>query len=146
LLRRFAPDFPIDRFPTIQSLSFAPISAFDASILAQGSRGLGVGAQQRTVEAQYQDEFYRACTEVLGRAYLKSEWSDRSMGSKGRVDFYILDVGWAIELLRDGDHIEEHVARFLPNGRYYGALVARRVTAFILLDFRQSMPRAARRE
>jgi hypothetical protein len=98
LLRRFAPDFPAHRFPTIESLSFAAISAFDARILAQQSHGLGVGAQQRTVEAQYQDEFYRACTEVLGRTYLRSEWSDQSMGSKGRVDFYIPDVRWAIEL------------------------------------------------
>lgn len=74
LLRRFAPDFPVHRFPTLQSLSFAAISAFDAGILAQRSGGLGVGAQQRTLEAQYQDEFYRACTVVLGRAYLRSEW------------------------------------------------------------------------
>jgi hypothetical protein len=68
------------------------------------------------------------------------------MGSQGRVDFYIPDVGWAVELMRDGEHMDEHIARFLPNGRYYGALVARRVTACILLDFRQSIPRAARRE
>jgi hypothetical protein len=146
LLRRFAPDFPIQRFPTVEAQAFAAVSAFDASILAQRSGGLGVGAQQRPLEAQYLDEFYRACTTVLGRAYLRSEWSDRSMGSPGRVDFYVPDVGWAIELMRDGEHAAEHIGRFLPGGRYDGALTARRMTACILLDFRQSIPRAARRE
>ncbi len=95
------------------------LRAFDATVLAQRPLGLGVAAQQRTVEAQYHDEFYRACSEVLGRAYLRSEWSDQSIGSSGRVDFFIPDVGWAIELLRDSDNIEEHIARFQPNGRYY---------------------------
>jgi hypothetical protein len=68
------------------------------------------------------------------------------MGSQGRVNFYIPDAGWAIELMRDSEHMDEYIARFLPNGRYYGALAAGRVTACILLDFRQAIPRAARRE
>jgi hypothetical protein len=68
MLRRFTPTFPVHRFAIVQSLAFAAIDVFDAGILAQPRGGLGVGAQQRTLEAQCQDEFYRACTTVLGHA------------------------------------------------------------------------------
>ena len=48
-------------------------------------------------------------------------------GSLGRVDFWIQfpatgsnNIGWAIELLRDGDRAGEHQSRFLPGGSYTG--------------------------
>jgi hypothetical protein len=68
------------------------------------------------------------------------------MRSKGRIDFYIPDFRWAIEVLRDGVNIKEHIAHFLPAGRYYEALKARRVKSVIMLDFRQSVPSVARHE
>ena len=39
----------------------------------------------------------------------------------GRMDFFILDRRWGIEILQCGNNttINEHIARFAPNGRYY---------------------------
>ena len=44
-------------------------------------------------------------------------------GTSGRVDFWIKflgsDIGWAVELLRDGDRAENHLARFASGGSYH---------------------------
>ncbi len=103
---------------------------------------MGPGARSRPVEAQYQDEFYRACYALLGNIYLSSEWTGNLVG--GRVDFQLRPVGWAIECVRDGDKLKEHIARFQPGGRYDKWIQSREIQQYILLDFRTSMPRKIR--
>ncbi|GBC05838.1 hypothetical protein RclHR1_06470001 [Rhizophagus clarus] len=39
-------------------------------------------------------------------------------GCKGKIDFYVDKLDWAIELLRDGEDMEDHKARFGPSGDY----------------------------
>ncbi len=58
--------------------------------------------------------------------------------AKGRVDFFVDSKKWAIEVLRNGDRIEEHLARFAPEGRYCKMLDA---ADYIFLDFRMTMPK-----
>ena len=72
-----APPFPSDRYPSVKDLCLAVIGKFRSSALKSEERGLGPGAQPRPVEAQYQDEFYRACYALLANIYLSSEWSGK---------------------------------------------------------------------
>ena len=114
---------------------------FSRVSLSSVERGIGPGAINRPLEAQYQDEFYRACYSELG-VYLTSEWSGSSL--VGRVDFHIKDVKWVIECVRDGDKIDEHIERFQQGGRYFKWITSGEIKDYIILDFRTSKPRKAR--
>ena len=137
-----APPFPSDRYPSVKDLCLAVIGKFRSSALKSEDRGLGPGAQPRPVEAQYQDEFYRACYALLGNIYLSSEWSGK--GKNGSVDFLVKSLGWAIECVRDGDRLEEHISRFQVGGRYHRWICSGDIKEYILLDFRISQPQKRR--
>lgn len=81
-----------------QRFIFRCDSSFKVAALKSEQWGLSAGAQQQPVEAQYQDEFYRACYSLLGSIHLSSEWTGKS--SSGRVGLHVKFVGWAIECLR----------------------------------------------
>ncbi|KIM71678.1 hypothetical protein PILCRDRAFT_8231 [Piloderma croceum F 1598] len=71
-------------------------------------------ATRSTPEAQIQDEFYRACINHTKNCIL----SFLEFGNKrGRIDFLIPMKKWGIELLRDGDRLNAHAARF-TTGEY----------------------------
>jgi hypothetical protein len=141
ILRNDAPPFPLNQFASVKDLAFAVIRRFSCVSLVSAQRGLGAGLVAPPVEAQYQDEFYRACWEVLGNVYITSEWSGQS--SAGRVDFQIKSVGW--ECLSDGNGLNEHIKIFQPpDGKYYRWVKSGEVQEYILLDFRQSKPQKAR--
>ena len=93
---------------------------------------------QNPPEAQYQDEFYRC-------AHLHSEGSlvmfPEFGSAKGRVDFFVNSKKWAIELVQSSDRIEEHLARFAPEGKYRKILDA---ADYIILDFRMTVPKTPR--
>ncbi|OXV05280.1 hypothetical protein Egran_06952 [Elaphomyces granulatus] len=129
--------FPSDKFPSVQELCFAVIREFKSSALKppDGQR-LGPGAVPRPVEARYQDEFYRACDALLGNIYLSSEWLGKD--KIGRVDFLVKSQEWAIECIRDGDRLEEHISKFQEGGRYHKWIVSGEIKEHILLDFRKS--------
>ena len=128
------PPFPVDRFSTLHGLFTACVRAFKPCALREINRN---------PLAQYQDELYRACYEVLGhRLYLRSDWTGKKIG--GRVDFVVRQMHWAMECVRDGQGIEEHVARFHPGGRYYKWLQTGEIRDFVILDFRKTRPRKKR--
>lgn len=103
LLSTELPPFPVDHFSTLHDLFIACVREFKPSALREIDRS--------SLEAQYQDELYRACYEVLGhQLYLRSEWTRKKIGS--RVDFVVRTMNWAIECLRDGKGIDDHVTRF----------------------------------
>jgi hypothetical protein len=52
--------------------------------------------------------------------------------AKGRVDLHIPAVGWSIELVREGDGLEEHYGRFSKAGKYMKTMM---VKDYIILDF-----------
>ena len=143
LLRTKILGFPLHQFPSIKDLCFATVSKFSCLSLVSSERGLGAGAIERPVEAQYQDEFYRACYNMLnGKVHLTSEWAGRLY--KGRVDFQIKPINWAIECVREGNRLEEHIKRFLQGGRYYRWILSGEIQEYIILDFRKSKPRKVR--
>ena len=90
---------------------------------------------QNAPEAQFQDEFYRC-------AHLHSEGSlvmfPEFGSARGRIDFFVDSKKWAIEILRNGDRIEEHLARFAVGGKYHRMLDT---TDHIFLDFRMTIPK-----
>ena len=141
MLTRALP-FPSYKFPSVKELCFAVIREFKSTGLKSNGQRLGSGALPRLVEAQYQDEFYRACYVLLGNIYLSSEWPGK--GKNGRVDFLVKSQGWAIECVRDGDGLGEHISRFQVGGRYHKWISAGHITEYILLDFRMSQPRKRR--
>ena len=141
-MRSKAPPFPFDRFSSIEELCFAAVRKFSPIALRFATEELSAGARSRPVEAQYQDEFYRACYSVLGGdIYLTSEWAGEMLG---RVDFQIKSVGWAIECVREGNRLQEHIDRFQEGGRYYPSIQSGEIQDYIILDFRKSKPRTAR--
>lgn len=94
---------------------------------------------QKPLEAQYQDEIYRAAYERAGQQiYLSSEWSP--VGLNGRVDFRVKSMNWAIECVREGNRLQEHIARFQKGGRYHRWIQDGSTTEYIIIDFRTSMP------
>jgi hypothetical protein len=142
LLRRKAPRFPIDRFPSVQELCFAAVRRFSPVALRCPSQGPGTGAVVRPLGAQFQDEFYKACFSILGHAYLTSEWTGKT--KRGRVDFQISSLKWGIEIVREGDRIEQHIQRFQPGGKYYPWILSGDIKKFIVLDFRTIKPKKVR--
>ena len=112
----------------------AVIRKFSHRLLST-ERRIGPGFVQRPPEAQFQDEFYRCC-----HSYSKgSVLTFPEFGTKtGRVDFYIATKNWGVELLRDGDRLEQHSARFSPTGKYGATLC---LSDYIVLDCRVDNPK-----
>ncbi|CAG8829861.1 34224_t:CDS:1, partial [Racocetra persica] len=79
---------------------------------------LGFGIDGNLLEQTWQKEFYRVGTQVLGRIYFLSCDIGAVFGCDGQIDFYVDGLDWAIELLRDGEHMTEHSNRFKLTGEY----------------------------
>ena len=79
-----------------------------------------------------------------GNTAISPEFSS-AQGAKvaGRIDFVIPSVQWGIEVIRDGNRLNEHNNRFRDGGAYHAWLQAGKMTDYILLDFQQSTPRKA---
>jgi hypothetical protein len=132
--------FPLNKFPTIEVLAEAVLRKFSLRSISSATQQLGTGAVVRPVEAVYQDEFYRALHQVLGfSTRVSSEWSGG--GGRGRIDFRLTDVGWGIELLREGDRLSEHCQRFEENGRYVPWIKNGWITDWLIIDCGISQPR-----
>ncbi|KAJ7925841.1 hypothetical protein B0H13DRAFT_2313974 [Mycena leptocephala] len=72
-------------------------------------------------EAQFQNEFYRAIYKVTNGGsglWISPEFgTPQSSAHTGRIDFYLMgSKKWGIEILRNGDHLDEHVRQFGPGG------------------------------
>jgi len=88
---------------------------------------------QQPPEAQFQDEWYRCChLYSKGSLITFPEFGNAS----GRVDFYIPVKKWGVELLRDGDGLENHSSRFTGTGAY----AKMEFEDYIILDFRTTSP------
>ncbi|KAE8149221.1 hypothetical protein BDV25DRAFT_156705 [Aspergillus avenaceus] len=130
--------FPIDRYPNIMALSEEVLRRFSPRNLSSRKQ-VGTGAVERHLEATYQDEFYRSLHDVLGfSTNVSSEWSGDGLG---RIDFRITQVGWGIELLRDGDRLEAHCGRFVGSGIYTPWIENGWLRDWIIIDCRTSMPK-----
>ncbi|KAF7361247.1 hypothetical protein MSAN_01156800 [Mycena sanguinolenta] len=56
--------------------------------------------------------------------------------TSGRLDFFVMgSKKWGIELLRKGDSLEDHLARFKPGGAYYGWIERGTMQDYVVLNF-----------
>ncbi|KAK7020654.1 hypothetical protein VNI00_017692 [Paramarasmius palmivorus] len=87
-------------------------------------------------EARYAYEFYRCLHELTDGAFCPSPESAQM--PYGRIDFFIEEKRWGIELLRDGDRIIEHgdAQRYEPGGKYNGWFQTDMMKDYVILDFR----------
>ncbi|EXX79029.1 hypothetical protein RirG_009560 [Rhizophagus irregularis DAOM 197198w] len=80
---------------------------------------LGFGYDGRILEQMWQKEFYRIGTRVLGNDKFLSCDVGSVFGCEGRIDSYVNELEWAIELLRDGEDMQGHKDKFEPiEGKY----------------------------
>jgi hypothetical protein len=128
------------RFGSLSELCKEILCEFSIRILRRSAEGkkISTASQPRPVEAQYQDEFYSGFSHVAGRGVsISSEWSRTK---DGRVDFYIPEKKWAIELLRDHDKVDEHISRFKAGGKYHPWLKEKMIEDWIIIDCATSLP------
>lgn len=120
----------------VVDFSIAVIRKFSPLNL-EAPRCLGTSVQ-RIPEAQFQDEFYRACSDHTKNCVA----SFPEFGNKqGRIDFFIPSKKWGVELLRDGNRIASHSKRF-TEGEYSKWIKEKKMVDYIILDFRsQRLPR-----
>jgi hypothetical protein len=98
-----------------QQLAEATLQNFSCRHLSS-TTSLGMGAILRPVEAAYQDEFYCTLCLVLGfSGKVSSKWSG---DNSGRINFWLPEVKWGIEILREGDRLGEYCKQFVDNGSY----------------------------
>lgn len=131
--------FPVTMFPTIQALCQAVLQRFSPIKLRQIIQGkVSAGEQVRPLEAQYQDEYYRAFSSIMPPGVaISSEWS---WNGDGRVDFYIPCKKWGIELLRDHSRLSEHCDRFEPGGRYHPWVSSGMLKEWMIIDCATTIP------
>jgi hypothetical protein len=100
---------------------------------------LSTAEKLRPIEAQYQDEFYRSFNAAVGRGVpIDSKWA-RILD--GRVDFWIPEKKWAVELLTDHDGIVEHCDRFNSlDGQYRPWIDSGKIEDWIIIDCAMSLP------
>ena len=128
------------RFDSLPKLCKEVLREFSIRILRRSAEGkkISSASQPRSVEAQYQDEFYGGFSHVAGRGVpISSEWSRTK---DGRVDFYIPEKKWAIELLRNHDKVDEHISRFKEGGKYHPWLKENMIEDWIIIDCATSLP------
>jgi hypothetical protein len=108
------------------------IRNFSRLNLSSGKR-IGVLDNQRPPETRYQDEFYRCCHKhANGSLFSFPDFGNAS----GRVDLYIPGRKWGVQLLRDGDMLENYSSRFVGKGAYANM----EFNDYIILDFRTTQP------
>ncbi|WEW56805.1 hypothetical protein PRK78_002260 [Emydomyces testavorans] len=85
--------------------------------------------------SQYQGEIHRTLYLVTGgRCRIHSEFS---YTTKGKVDFFVNNRRWGIEVMREGDRLQANLDGFKPDVKYGSWKL---VDDWIILDFRQTEP------
>ncbi|KAJ7039092.1 hypothetical protein C8F04DRAFT_317250 [Mycena alexandri] len=142
-----APWGPLVDIPSLFFLILQVIQRFNPDHLKTSTR-VGATASDPPLEATYQREFYKCLYELRPRAILCCEYGTPA-GSKsgGRIDFLIHRQefnneprSWGIELLRDGDRLQDHADRFDPVSGAYRAMTSDGMSEFYILDFRTDIP------
>jgi len=125
-------------------LVFEVVGRFKYSQLMQPLRRAGdnAGATSGPPEAQYQDEFYRALHDYTkGGVRISPEFATAAGASKaGRIDFFIANKKWGIEITREGKKLQEHSDCFGAYGAYGHWINTGEMLDYILLDCRNTVP------
>lgn len=92
-------------------------------------------------EDQYGKEFYRCIDDVLkGRMVVSPEFAVSYGAQSGSLDFFIPDMTWGIELLRENDRISEHLTQFASGGQYYPLVREHNMDQWIVLNCTSKRP------
>jgi hypothetical protein len=79
----------------------------------------GSGSDGRILEQTWRKEFYRIGTQVLERDHFLSCEVGACFECGRFIDFYVSELDWAIEILKDGEDMVRHKNRFNPiKGEY----------------------------
>ncbi|KAK7443730.1 hypothetical protein VKT23_015512 [Stygiomarasmius scandens] len=89
------------------------------------------------LECHYQMEFYRVANQIYKRAVMLTP-EFFVMEDQHRIDFYVADKKWGIELLRDGKRGQEHIEAFDEDGKYHHFMKEGYITEYLLLDCRKN--------
>ncbi|OGM50981.1 hypothetical protein ABOM_000237 [Aspergillus bombycis] len=129
------------KYNTVQKLCVDVLGLFSACKLRHAADGKSVSsaALLKPIEAAYQSEFYRAFNDIAGIGVnIVSEWSQTN---DGRVDFWISQKKWAVELVREKDRLLEHIARFRPDGKYHGWIRDGMILEWIIINCTTTLPK-----
>jgi hypothetical protein len=143
------PRNTIPSFSTLFDLVVAAMRKFKPSQMQLAIRRAGMtlipADNNMPPDAQYQDELYRTMLDVThGNVCISPEFASAEKAKvAGRIDFYIQSRKWGIEITRDGKLLQQHSDRFKPQGAYGKWLSTGEMDDYILLDCRQTVPRAA---
>jgi hypothetical protein len=122
---RFIPTIIQCPFVTIWDMTVSILKKFNPSRLSAPSR-IGVAFSDRPMEARYQFEFYRGLFATTGGGIrICPELFTATGACKGRINFFIPEKKWGIELIREGtwSSLSEHSSGF-GLGSKYGAWLA----------------------
>lgn len=130
-----------DRFKTMTLVQFVTsvISHFSPAVLRSSDRQSMSSLSATSPEPHWQTEFYRAAYALTnGRGiWLSPEYgTDLGIPRRGSIDFHVGEKKWAIDILRDGDKVEDHLRRFNTPGAYHHWIQTGAITDYIILDFR----------
>ena len=131
----------------LETLVLTVLHAFKP-IYLQKSAEYSIGKDGHLVEGAWQREFYRAATTVLPSGmYIIPEASTKF----GKVDFYVhtedKKIKWCIDLVREGDLLDEHVQKFEMRGE--GEQLSDKSTKkgdYMILDFREAGKNSVNKE
>ena len=114
---------------------FRPVQLFNTE------RRVGSNTTHPT-EAQYQVEFYRALHDItMGNVCISPEYAAQTHSRPGRIDFFIREKNWGIELTCDGRKLKQHADRFGEDGAYGQWYTSGDMIDRILVDCRLLPPR-----
>ncbi|CAA7269652.1 unnamed protein product [Cyclocybe aegerita] len=97
------------------------------------------------IEDLWQKQFYRAaCAVTNGAIQMSPEYrTPHDAARQGRIDFLVIKRGWGIEIIRDGNELEQHGSRFKPGGAYHPWISGNILQEYVMLDFRRTTPMKA---
>jgi len=101
---------------SLQQICTNAIARFSPSTLQNRQRSRSTKSWS-IPEAAFQDELYSCLSIELNYLPILSEYSHTK---EGRIDFYVSDRKWGIEILQCGNRteLEKHIARFASGGNY----------------------------
>jgi hypothetical protein len=138
--RKIFPNRPADLPGSLKELVLSAIGKMSSTILEKSV----VSHKDFPKEAVFQQEFFAALQACLPpQCYICPELSKTFADAhsphtaiSGEIDFFINgDLRWGVELLANGDKIDEHMDRFSqPNGKYSNL----NPKDYYVVDFRRS--------
>ena len=135
--------FPAELFKSLGDFCKKVLQKFSSQFLRNSADGIRLSpvGDLLPLEASYQQEFMRAVSEGLG--VRSGVWCEWTATTHVRVDFYIPQMRWAVELLREGNQasITQHTARFTSrDGQYRKWVDDGLIKEWLVVDCRTCIP------